>query len=446
MSNNNAQQPDMAKMLEAMTQNLNLGNDFPGKLMQVAQNIAQDIDKDMDKDSPPDMGKMMSATMQKLSGMMQSGELTQTLGAIPENKPVETPKNVPQLNNKHSETKQGETKQGETKQGENEKKKEIEEVEDEVYNETESEANENEPTVKPKTDDLNHTLKVKLEHLYTGRKKKIAYKRSNYKKNADGKLERYEEKKTLVIPILPGTKHGSIITFDQQADKIPGHTPGNVVITIEEIETENTSESQQPHFIRDNDNLLYFQDIFIHENYGLDKEITHLDGKKYQLKTPVGEAIISSNDDDRSNGIRKVVGAGMPIKNTDKFGDLYIRFNLILPEKLEFSEAKKLGEIFKSMNDSETNDSETNDSETNDSENENVLKLERISDDDYYNQFYGYYTDSDIDEYTESEDSEGEEIYDEYDPSDNPIVFFGEDKKVEESKGNETKTPQEETK
>lgn len=397
---------DLAKMMQSMTQNL--GNDFPGKLMQVAQSIAQDIDSTNPKDgSPPDISKMMNATMQKLSGMMQSGELNQVLGNQGDQPQISSPSPP-----------------------ENEKKS-IEEVDDEDYTETTDEV------VKPKTDDFYHTLKVKLEHLYTGRKKKIAYRRSNYK-IVDSKVERFEEKKILVIPILPGTKHGDIITFDQQADNIPGHTPGNVVITIEEIESKDSDEDESQDsgkFIRDNDNLLYIQNIELYENYALDRVITHLDGKKYRIKTPVGEAIISSNDDDRSNGLRKVIGAGMSIKNSDKFGDLYIRFNLNLPDKLELKDAQKLVSIFSDEPSDETSEEDVK-----------ILKLEKITEDDYYNQFNGYY-DSDVDEYTSEEDSEsegdddeeedgeeedGEEEDEEDDPSDDPTVFFGEDKKLEE--------------
>ena len=273
----------------------------------------------------------------------------------------------------------------------------------------EEDVEDNPDEIKPKTDDLHHTINVKLSHLYTGKKKKIAFKRNTYKKE-NGKIVQFEEKKQLVIPIVPGTKHGDTFKFEGQADNYPNHTPGDVIIEICEIPDDV--------FIRDDDNLLVVMDLSLSDNYCLKQSITHLDGRVIHFTSPVGEAIIKSEEEDgeavndedndeidttentidESNGIRKIKGEGMPIKGTDRRGDLYFRFNLKIPESLSKENALKLREIIPISKSVELK------------EDDKEVLLERLDDDDEYLNNYEYFTDDDDeDDDAESEADESEE-------------------------------------
>lgn len=62
---------------------------------------------------------------------------------------------------------------------------------------------------------------------------------------------------------------------------------------------------------------------------GLDFVLTHLDGKKYRIKSGVNEII--KHDD-----IKTVEHLGMPLsKKTYTFGNLFIHFTVKFPTKLD---------------------------------------------------------------------------------------------------------------
>jgi DnaJ-class molecular chaperone len=71
---------------------------------------------------------------------------------------------------------------------------------------------------------------------------------------------------------------------------------------------------------------------------GFEKVIKHLDGHEILIKTKEGEII-------KPGDIREIPGQGMPIHKTPyEYGSLYIKFNVIFPEKLSSKAITKLKE------------------------------------------------------------------------------------------------------
>jgi len=189
-----------------------------------------------------------------------------------------------------------------------------------------------EPKKVHKTRDICFDLNVDLEEFYTGKTKKINVKRKRIVE-VDGKQKVVEEKKKLIIPIHPGMKDEEQIVFKGEADQIPGYEAGDIIITL--------IENEHPIFQRDSDNLIIIKNINLYEIYEYSFNVTHLDNRVLLINKHSNDAL-HLND-----SIRKISGQGMPLyKNTNQYGDLYIRFNLVIPKTLELSKLKKLKEIF----------------------------------------------------------------------------------------------------
>jgi len=187
----------------------------------------------------------------------------------------------------------------------------------------------------PKTRDICFDLNVDLVDFYTGKKKKINIKRKRVVE-VDGKQKIVEEKKKIVIPIERGMKDEQQIRFEGEADQIPGYTPGDIVITL--------IENEHPLFQRDGDNLIIIKNINIYQLYDYSFDIIHLDERVLRICKNVNDAL-HLND-----SLRKISGEGMPIyKKPNEFGDLFIRFNLIIPKSLEEDKLVKLKVIFETL-------------------------------------------------------------------------------------------------
>jgi len=245
---------------------------------------------------------------------------------------------------------------------------------------------EQEPTLDdvslPRTRDICFDLNVDLADFYNSKKKKLNIKRKRIIE-VDGKQKIIEEKKKITVVIEKGMKDEQQIRFEGEADQIPGYTPGDIVITL--------IENEHPVFQRENDNLVIIKNINLYEIYDYTFDITHLDDRVIRI-TKNGNDALHLND-----SLRKVSGYGMPIfRNTQNFGDLFVRFNVVIPKTIEPTLLIKLKEIFngpdtllsenynkicelenvsdtdleefESSSDSETSGSETSGSETSDSE------------------------------------------------------------------------------
>jgi len=241
--------------------------------------------------------------------------------------------------------------------------------------------------INQKTRDICFDLNVDLEDFYTGKKKKLNVKR---KIISDGKV--IEEKKKLIIPIEKGMKDEQQIKFEEEADQIPGYKQGDIVI--------NLIENEHPVFQRDGDNLILIKNINLYEIYDLTFDIKHLDGRILRINKDPTDAL------HLNESLRKIPGEGMPkYKIPGEYGDLFIRFNIVIPKSLELSKLKSLKSIFDDTLDPDY------------IEYENVDKtyiLENASDTDIED------LESESD-YSESEDSEESETESDSEPESEPV-------------------------
>jgi DnaJ-class molecular chaperone len=183
----------------------------------------------------------------------------------------------------------------------------------------------------PRTRDICFDLNVDILDFYMSKKKKLNIKRKCVIE-VDGKQKVVEEKKRIVIPIEKGMKDEQQIRFEGEADRIPGYIPGDIVITL--IETEH------PIFQRDGDNLIIAKDINLYQIYDYTFDITHIDSRIIRICKSDTDAL------HLNNSLRKITGLGMPVyKQEGVYGDLFVRFNVVLPKTLE-----KLKEIVASEN------------------------------------------------------------------------------------------------
>ena len=257
--------------------------------------------------------------------------------------------------------------------------KETKEPKVEIANENDTD--DDEPII-PKTRDICFDLNVDLEDFYSGKKKKLNVKRKRIIE-VDGKQTVTEEKKKLIIPIERGMKDEQQIRFEGEADQIPGYKPGDIIITL--------IENEHPFFQRDNDNLIIVKNINIYEIYDIKFDIKHLDSRVLRILKQPNDSL-HLND-----SLRKIVGQGMPVyKKQNEHGDLFIRFNLVIPKTIETSKMNLLKEIFGTTDPLQANFEKT-------------YTLENVSETDLEDLESSYSeTDSETETETESETSESE--------------------------------------
>ena len=194
----------------------------------------------------------------------------------------------------------------------------------------------------PRTKDLHFKLNVDLEDFYKGRTKKLAITRKRIQKDHKGNSKVVEEKKKIAINIEPGMRDDQVIRFNKEADEMPGYETGDIVITL--------CENPHGYFERDGDNLFLVKKISLYEALAVasgkdvDLKIKHLDGSYLSLRP--NKKALHLND-----GVRKVRGEGMPLYKKEGRGDLYVRFNLIIPETVSREHIEMLREIFPVYND-----------------------------------------------------------------------------------------------
>jgi len=256
----------------------------------------------------------------------------------------------------------------------NKKTEKIEEIK-----ETES-SDDEENCIFAKTPDICFELNVDLEDFYTGKKKKLNVKRKRMIE-IDGKQSIIEEKKKLVVLIEKGMRDEQQIRFEGEADQIPGYKPGDIIITL--------IENEHPIFQRDNDNLIIMKNINLYQSYNYTFDIKHLDSIIYRISSVQNEAL------HLNNSIRKLSNLGMPsYKSNGMYGDLFIRFNLVLPKTMNDTQLEQLNNIFK-------NDHLFLENKLEESFNKSLL-LENVSDTDLED----LYSEEESDESDDSDDSE----------------------------------------
>lgn len=183
--------------------------------------------------------------------------------------------------------------------------------------------------IRPYVSDTKIKLDISLDELYNGKTKKVAVSRDRI--SPDGKI--IKEKRKFEVNILPGMEHRQEIRFNKQGNEKFGHESGDIVIIL--------AQSLHPDFERSGSSLYLEKDISLYESYAvanglINVVVRHLDGHDLILKSD-GYPLHTKN------GMRKVKKYGMPFRKNNKleYGDLYIRFNLILPDTFEGEDVMK---------------------------------------------------------------------------------------------------------
>jgi DnaJ homolog subfamily A member 2 len=136
----------------------------------------------------------------------------------------------------------------------------------------------------------------------------------------------------LEISLDRGAPDGKRYTFPQESDEFPDVEPGDVVVEI--------MIDKHKEFLRKGADLVYSLDVSLLEALtGFTRIITHLDKKKILIKSRPNEII--------TPGILKTVrDAGMPFYEANhKFGNLYLAFNVIFPDKIDKGQLEVLTKV-----------------------------------------------------------------------------------------------------
>jgi len=138
--------------------------------------------------------------------------------------------------------------------------------------------------------------------------------------------------KKIKIEIEKGMKDGENIVFEKESEQHPDTTPGDLIVILK----------QRPHNFftsRNGDNLNANISLNLKEAIlGFSKNIKHLDGRLVKLE---------SNKPTQPNQVEKLVGEGMPHHEfSSQKGDLFITYNVRLPDKLSEIEKEIVKQLF----------------------------------------------------------------------------------------------------
>ena len=141
-------------------------------------------------------------------------------------------------------------------------------------------------------------------------------------------------KRKIGIDLERGVPDGHKYKMANVGDEFPGIETGDLIIEI--------FLQEHKDFIRKGADLWYKCRILLYEALiGVKSAINHLNGKRILIQTKPDEII-------QPETIKTVKGFGMPFFNSpDKYGNLYVEFKIVFPDKLNKEQYKKLSEIFK---------------------------------------------------------------------------------------------------
>ena len=136
-------------------------------------------------------------------------------------------------------------------------------------------------------------------------------------------------KKVLEVHLDKGAPDGKRYVFAGESDEVPDVEPGDVIV---EIQQENNKK-----FIRKGADLVYQADISLLEALtGFELVFEHLDKRNILIKSRSGEIV-------KPNQLKTVKDLGMPFfESPFRFGNLYVSFNIIFPDKIDENQAKAL--------------------------------------------------------------------------------------------------------
>ncbi|KAH8863909.1 DnaJ likeubfamily B member 13 [Schistosoma japonicum] len=157
---------------------------------------------------------------------------------------------------------------------------------------------------------------LSLEEIYNGCTKKMKVSRRIM--NEDGHTSSMKDK-ILSLTVHPGWREGTRITFPKEGDQGPNTIPADIVFILR--------DHPHKHFKREGTDLIFTASVSLGQALlGCIVDVPTLDGRL--LHVPITEII-------HPNYEKVVPGEGMALPdNTEKKGDLRIRFNIQFPKKL----------------------------------------------------------------------------------------------------------------
>ncbi|EKM58382.1 uncharacterized protein PHACADRAFT_252656 [Phanerochaete carnosa HHB-10118-sp] len=134
---------------------------------------------------------------------------------------------------------------------------------------------------------------------------------------------------TLEIP--RGMPEGQEVVFDGEADESPDWEAGDIIMRVR-------SRKDKGGYRRKEHGLYWKESIGVDEALlGFERNLTHLDGHIVQLKrTGVTQP----------GFVQTILGEGMPVYESTGYGDLYVEYNVILPQTVSPEIRTKLAEAF----------------------------------------------------------------------------------------------------
>jgi DnaJ family protein A protein 2 len=141
-----------------------------------------------------------------------------------------------------------------------------------------------------------------------------------------------QEKKVLEVHVDKGANDGKRYVFTGESDQVPDVEPGDVIV---ELQMEKHKK-----FHRKGADLVYQADITLLESLtGFELVVEHLDKRKILIKSRSGEIV-------KPGELKTVKELGMPFfEQPFKFGNLYISFNIIFPDKIDENQTKTLYQV-----------------------------------------------------------------------------------------------------
>jgi DnaJ family protein A protein 2 len=159
-----------------------------------------------------------------------------------------------------------------------------------------------------------------------------------------------EKTNEIKIEIEPGVLNQHVINCHGVGHKMPGATSattlsGDVQIVLSETASNDVDSKGIDNLVRDQQvpcNLKCEKTISLLDALiGFEFSFLHLDGKPVIFKSPKDHIL--------ANGEYAVLqNFGMPIRKTEKFGDLYIKFNVKMPQASDIQKPKTIA-LFKKV-------------------------------------------------------------------------------------------------
>ncbi|KAL7266357.1 DnaJ-related protein scj1 [Rhizina undulata] len=155
---------------------------------------------------------------------------------------------------------------------------------------------------------------------------------------------------SFTLDIDKGVPKGARVVFENEADESPDWVAGDLIVIIDE-RTPDGIPDEEAEFQGPTDGMWFRRrgkDLFWKEVLSLreallgdwSRNLTHLDGHALKLGREKGKTV-------QPGFVEIVKGEGMPVwQGGDEFGDLYVEYTVVLPDRMESGMRKDLGAVF----------------------------------------------------------------------------------------------------